>query len=105
MNMEKSLQSKKNNWKRIEWILENFEQLNSNELVKLNNFMFRNNQISVNSMVQILTPGRGFVQISKVRHGSNITRTWKYEGIPIEISYQTEKAWKKRLAENNFIIL
>lgn len=103
--MKKSLSSKSNNWKRLAWILSKYEQLNSNQLAAINNSMFRNNQMSVNAIVQIMTSSRGFVQIEKIRIGNNITRTWKYEGDKIIISNKTRISWEKRLSQNNFIIL
>lgn len=103
--MKKSLSSKLNNWKRLAWILSKYEQLNSNQLAAINNSMFRNNQMSVNAIVQIMTSSRGFVQIEKIRIGNNITRTWKYEGDKIIISNKTRISWEKRLSQNNFIIL
>ena len=103
--MKKSLSSKSNNWKRLAWILSKYDHLNSNQLAAINNSMFRNNQMSVNAMVQIMTSSRGFVQIEKIRIGNNITRTWRYEGDKIIISNKTRLSWEKRLSQNNFIIL
>ena len=103
--MKKSLAAKSNNWKRIAWILSKYETLNSNQLSAINNSMFRNNQMSVNAMVQIMTSSRGFVEIEKIRCGNNITRIWKYEGEQIIMSNKTRLSWEKRLSQNNFIIL
>jgi len=103
--MSKSLSSKSNNWKRLAWILSKYETLNSNQLSAINNSMFRNNQMSVNAMVQIMTSSRGFVEIEKIRCGNNITRIWKYEGEQIIMSNKTRLSWEKRLSQNNFIIL
>jgi len=99
------LLSKKSNWKRLAWILEQHGTLSIHQLEYIHNEIFRVNQISVYAMVNIMTRSRGFICLEKKKIDNSRTSTWIYQGEKIKISQTTKNRWDSKLEGLNSIIL
>lgn len=99
------LSSKKSNWKRLAWILEQHGTLQIHVLEQIHNEMFRVNQISIYGMVNVMTRSRGFVCLERKTIQNSKTSLWAYQGEKIKISDKTNSVWKNKLEKTNSIIL